>query len=271
VNIAVLDKIDSTPNTDWEPDLVVSMGRFVTSSQNTNTYDVGLDAYNLSTSHFEITPTVYTSSFTNIHMYGTWGTAGGGTNSTLYVESDAFSVKELFFGDVTNGQSIYVSDGNLYLNGSTFSGGGTSSGTSGPQGETGPQGFDGATGQQGETGPQGFDGATGQQGATGPAGSPLIFSGAWQTLPAIYGIDEYVTYGGSTWFTYIGALDGIPPSPTNSNWTLFGGAALIVGTSIPTSSADTGSKGEIRVDNGQYLYIHTGAQWLKSSMTFSTF
>ena len=51
------------------------------------------------------------------------------------------------------------------------------------------------------------------------------------------------------------------------NWVL----DLIVGTAIPVSSSGTGSKGEIRVDDGQYLYIHTGSQWIKSSMTFSTF
>jgi hypothetical protein len=111
---------------------------------------------------------------------------------------------------------------------------------------------------------------TGPQGATGP-GSSLIFQGGWETSPTVYGVDEYVAYGGSTWFTTGVVDDGISPSPTNSNWTLFSGAALIVGTAIPSNSADTGSKGEIRVNNGQYLYIHTGAQWLKSSMTFSTF
>ena len=51
------------------------------------------------------------------------------------------------------------------------------------------------------------------------------------------------------------------------NWVL----DLIVGTAIPVGSSSSGSKGEIRVNNGEYLYIHTGAQWLKSSMTFSTF
>ena len=125
----------------------------------------------------------------------------------------------------------------------------------------------------GPIGATGSQGATGPVGPTGAAGSPLIFQSAWQTLPAVYGADEYVTYGGSTWFTSTYSIvdDGIPPSPTNSNWNIFAGAALIVGTAIPDSSSSAGSKGEIRVDNGQYLYIHTGAQWLKSSMTFSTF
>jgi len=117
----------------------------------------------------------------------------------------------------------------------------------------------------------------GGEGPIGPTGDPgpSYISEAWQgswTSSAAYGVPEsWVTYGGSTWFTNVGAYDSIPPSPTNSNWTLLAGAALIVGTSIPTSSSDTGSKGEIRVDNGEYLYIHTGEQWLKSSMTFSTF
>jgi hypothetical protein len=219
---------------------------------------------------------------------GVTGSSFSGTGSIVTVGGEGMLVNKIYFGTASNEQYLYVSDGNLYLNGNTFSGG-TSSGSSGPQGETGPQGFDGLTGPQGEsgpqgetgvqgesgpqgeTGPQGFDGLTGPQGSTGPAGSPLVFGSTWSTLPAVYGFDEYVTYGGSTWFTTNTAEDGIPPSPTNSNWTLFAGAALIVGTAIPSSSADTGSKGEIRVDDGQYLYIHTGAQWLKSSMTFSTF
>jgi len=151
-------------------------------------------------------------------------------------------------------------------------------GDMGPQGNTGPQGYTGpqGSGSQGSTGPQG---PTGTQGYTGPIGDPgpsyvsTNFSGPWQGLPLAYGIEEtWVTYGGSTWFTVnVGAGDGIPPSPTNSNWTLFAGAALIIGTAIPISSSSDGSKGEIRVDNGEYLYIHTGDQWLKSSMTFSTF
>lgn len=118
----------------------------------------------------------------------------------------------------------------------------------------------------------GGEGPIGPTGAAGPSYISEAWEGSWEGLPAVYGAAEsWVTYGGSTWFTNVGALDGEPPSPTNSNWTLFAGAALIVGTSIPTSSSDTGSKGEIRVDNGEYLYIHTGDQWLKSSMTFSTF
>ena len=118
-------------------------------------------------------------------------------------------------------------------------------------------------------GPRGATGPQGPRGATGADGT-LTFQGAWATS-SLYGIEEYVTYGGSTWFTTGGASDGVSPSPTNSNWTLFAGAALIVGTAIPNNSSSVGSKGEIRVNNGEYLYIHTGAQWLKSSMTFSTF
>ena len=211
---------------------------------------------------------------------GVTGSSFSGTGSIVTVGGEGVLVNRIYFGTVSNEQYLYVSDGNLYLNGNTFSGGtGSGIGETGPQGQSGPQGESGPqgyTGVQGETGPQGDLGPTGTQGPVGPtgaAGSPLIFQGGWETLPAVYGFDEYVTYGGSTWFTstYSTVDDGIPPSPTNSNWTLFAGAALIVGTSIPANSADTGSKGEIRVNNGQYLYIHTGAQWLKSSMTFSTF
>lgn len=138
-----------------------------------------------------------------------------------------------------------------------------------------------ATGSQGPQGPSGVGGGgTGPQGLRGPtglAGADSVitnFGGSWQPLPTIYNIEgNWVTYGGSTWFSQpgVGPSDGVPPSPTNSNWNLFAGAALIIGTAIPLSSSSAGSKGEIRVSNGQSLYIHNGAQWLKSSMTFSTF
>ena len=235
----------------WEkPTTILALGSYVTSSNN-NYYDsVGIDTYAMSTSYLEITPITYSTDSTNILLNGTWGTESGGTYSVLNIDSDGVSVNKLYFGDVNNGQSLVVSGGDLYVNDVVFIAGG---------GSTGPQGSVGSTGPQGSVG------------STGPAGTQLTFQGDWETLPAVYGVDDYVSYGGSTWFTSAGSGDGVPPSPTNSNWTLFAGAALIVGTSIPTSSADTGSKGEIRVDDGQYLYIHTGAQWLKSSMTFSTF
>jgi hypothetical protein len=164
VLIALMDKIDSTPNTEWEPDLVLTLGRFVTSSQSSEIFNVGFDAFNLSTSHLEITPEAYTSSTTNIHVYGDWGVFG--TYSTLYVESDAVSVNKLFFGDITNGQSVYVSGGDLYVNDVVFSGGSAS------QGPVGATGADGPVGATGADGPVGATGADGPVGATGPAGSP---------------------------------------------------------------------------------------------------
>lgn len=50
------------------------------------------------------------------------------------------------------------------------------------------------------------------------------------------------------------------------NWVQY-----IVGTSSPTNSNSDGARGDIRVDHNQYLYIHTGEQWVRSSVTFSTF
>jgi hypothetical protein len=275
-------------NSNWNtPELLLQISGFGTSSTDSHHDKVGIDSYAISTSFMEFTPVfaekllvtieeyellspedkvnAWTFSIApNILIRGMWGTESGGlysTYSSLNIDSDSVSVNKLFFGDVTNGQSLLVSGGDLYVNDVVFV---ASGGSTGPQG---PQGLFGATG------PQGLFGSTGPQGPvgeTGPAGLPLNFQGTWQALPAVYGELEYVTYGGSTWFTNA-AIDGIPPSPTNSNWTIFGGAALIVGTSIPNNSSSPGSKGEIRVDDGQYLYIHTGAQWLKSSMTFSTF
>ena len=254
VEMLILDQ--GNPVANWnKPPTVLSFGSYLTSS-NDNFYDtVGIDTYAMSTSYLEITPVTYSSVFQNILLSGNWGTESGGTYSTFKVESDAVSVNKLFFGDVNSGQSVYVSGGDLYVNDVVFSGGGS--------GSAGPQGPVGATGSQGPVG------ATGNP---GPSYVSSSFLGPWMGLPEVYSVEEnWVTYGGSTWYTNVGAGDGVPPSPTNSNWTLFAGAALIVGTAIPVSSSSAGSKGEIRVDDGQYLYIHTGAQWLKSSMTFSTF
>jgi hypothetical protein len=51
-----------------------------------------------------------------------------------------------------------------------------------------------------------------------------------------------------------------------------GSSGVVISTqSVPTYSGSPGVIGDIRVANGEYLYIHTGDQWLKSSMTFSTF
>jgi hypothetical protein len=247
VIFALMDKIGSVPETPWEPDLVVTMGRSVTSSQSDQPYKVGFDSFNLSTTYLELTPETYSSSTTNINMYGSWTDS----SSTLYIDSNNVSVNNLYFGDVNDGQSLKVSSGTLLVNDTPFSSG---------SGATGPQGATGADGPQGPVGATGADGS-----------SVFSFEGVWQNLPAVYGENTWVTYRGSTWFASGGALDGNPPGLTHSDWSLFAGGGLIVGTAIPDSSSSTGFKGEIRVDAGQYLYIHTGAQWVRSSMTFSTF
>ena len=254
VGITIASKIGLTLSS-YQPDLMIYAGRGVTTSHSDDTYEVGLGIYNVSTSYLEITSVTYSASYTPILLSSKYGQIESSTHSVLGIDSDEVSVNKLFFGDVTNEQSLRVSGGDLYVNDVVYSGGG----------QTGPQGPVGATGADGSQGPVG---------ATGPAGSDSVisyYSGTWQGLPAVYGYGDWVNYGGSTWYTENSVLDGVPPSPTNSNWRLFAGAALIVGTAIPDSSSSTGFKGEIRVDDGQYLYIHTGAQWLKSSMTFSTF
>lgn len=154
-----------------------------------------------------------------------------------------------------------------YRNTSSISGGGS-----------GSQGFQGVQGDsvQGDAGFQGFQGRQGVQGIQGITGVGVDsvignYSGYWQGSPTVYVLESWVNYGGSTWFANSPAGDGIPPSPTNSNWTIFAGAGLIVGTAIPANSSATGSKGEIRVDVGQSLYIHNGDQWLRFSITASTF
>jgi len=133
---------------------------------------------------------IYLGDLTYPLLIGVTGSSFSGTGSIVTVGGEGLLVNKIYFGTASNEQYLYVSDGNLYLNGSTFSGGGSGSvgqtGTQGSVGSTGPQGLDGATGSQGlvgstgpqglvgSTGPQGSDGATGSQGlvgSTGPQGS----------------------------------------------------------------------------------------------------
>ena len=400
IEMVILDR--GNPVGSWnQPNTVLGIGTYLTSS-NGNFFDsAGIDSYAMSTSYLEITPITYSTDAANILLNGTWGTESGGTYSVLNIDSDGVSVNKLYFGNINNGQSLVVSGGDLYVNDVVFSGGGSGSqgfvGPTGAIGETGPQGDLGPTGATGPVGQStshynyladitnnsgdptsgyilwddstpanvrtihvshitndgvnidiflallktgdiiilrspnnsaryqqyiltanptiqsgyiqysvdnqfsnlgfgsgdinsnepvvlsifasGIQGPTGTQGPVGATGIGVDsvignYLGAWpnpsggvQFIPQ----GEWVNYGGSTWYANNSTDNNIPPSPTNSNWGLFAGAALIVGTEIPDSSSSAGSKGEIRVDNGQYLYIHTGAQWLKSSMTFSTF
>jgi hypothetical protein len=147
IEMAVMTPTGWTSN--WgKPTKILAIGSYVTSSNN-NFYDsVGIDTYAMSTSYLEITPITYSTDATNILLNGTWGTESGGTYSVLNIDSDAVSVNKLFFGDITNGQSVYVSGGDLYVNDVVFSGGSASQG------------------------PVGATGADGPVGATGPAGSP---------------------------------------------------------------------------------------------------
>ena len=131
---------------EYQPDLMLYVGRGATTSHSTQNYQVGLGIYNLSTSYLEITSSTYSENYTPILLKSQYGQIESSTYSVLSINSDAVSINKLYFGNATNGQSLSVSSGNLYVNGSTFSGG---SASQGPVGATGTQGPVGATGPAG--------------------------------------------------------------------------------------------------------------------------
>ena len=95
----------------------------------------------------------------------------------------------------------------------------------GPQGLTGPagpQGFTGATGAQGPLGPMGFTGPQGPQGDAGPKGadgSGFNFRNAFDTS-VTYGVNDVVTYAGSTYVAIAKNQGGGTPDKDPSTWTL---------------------------------------------------
>jgi len=92
----------------------------------------------------------------------------------------------------------------------------------GPQGNQGQTGVQGPTGSQGPQGYQGFKGDEGNQGIPGPQGANgtnLPYLGDWDP-DRTYGINDLVTYNGSTWYTKI-ANQGSAPTTSNSNWGLY--------------------------------------------------
>jgi len=144
-------------------------------------------------------------------------------------------------------------------------------------------------GTKGETGPQGSFG--GPQGPQGPYPLPNVI----QTFSNVL---TYSVNHNSGIYPFVQLIDNIGDvfipeailhtstysfdltfATESSGSVVVGGAigpqgsngGVLVGTVSPANSGSTGTTGEIRVNDGGYMYIHNGVQWLRSSMTFSTF
>jgi hypothetical protein len=127
-------------------------------------------------------------------------------------------------------------------------------GSTGAQGFQGPTGFAGATGAAGIDGPSGATGATGSVGGVGPAGpagsagpvgatgiAGLSYRGAYAS-GINYGLNDGVTYLGSTYISVAGTNVGNVPGASPSFWTLLAaqggvGAAGSVGATGSTGPA----------------------------------
>ncbi len=107
-------------------------------------------------------------------------------------------------------------------------------GPPGPQGATGavgPQGPQGIEGPAGPQGPQGLQGPAGPQGPPGPSGGAvtgLNYRGTYSST-AIYAVNDFVTYEGSSYISVIGGNEGNVPSTSSLAWALLaqGGTGLV--------------------------------------------
>ena len=97
-------------------------------------------------------------------------------------------------------------------------------GVQGPQGltgATGPQGLIGVTGPagpQGLPGPAGATGAQGPVGATGPAGASVANYMGNYVSTTNYGLDDAVSFGGSTYVSLIAGNVGNTPDVSAAQW-----------------------------------------------------
>ena len=110
-------------------------------------------------------------------------------------------------------------------------------GAPGPQGATGPTGVglqgpagpQGAAGPVGPAGPVGTAGATGAAGPAGPAGpagvAGMAYRGAY-TSTTNYGLNDAVTYGGSTYLSTTASNVGNAPDANPTFWAVLAAAGL---------------------------------------------
>jgi hypothetical protein len=109
-------------------------------------------------------------------------------------------------------------------------------GYSGQQGPIGPQGLAGPAGATGPQGPIGVSGPAGQAGPAGASGLPgIIYQGAYSSA-ANYGLNDSVTYQGSTYISLAASNVGNTPSQSPAFWSVLAaqGAVGAAGAAGPT-------------------------------------
>ncbi len=123
---------------------------------------------------------------------------------------------DIYFNGPAGPQGLQGPQGPQGLTGAT--------GTTGPQGPTGSTGATGTQGLQGLTGPAGSQGPSGLQGVPGPAGAIGVgfnFRNGFDNSVA-YGVNDVVTYGGSTYVATAASQGPNNPTPNvnTAGWSL---------------------------------------------------
>jgi hypothetical protein len=111
-------------------------------------------------------------------------------------------------------------------------------GYSGQQGPIGPQGVVGPAGATGLVGPAGATGSAGPVGATGASGLPgIIYRGSYASTTN-YGVNDSVTYLGSTYLSRAASNAGNTPSQSPGFWAMLAmqGSAGAAGATGATGS-----------------------------------
>jgi len=116
-------------------------------------------------------------------------------------------------------------------------------GYAGPQGAIGPVGATGAPGIMGPAGTVGPAGPIGQTGAAGPTGAPgLVYQGSYVSN-ANYGLNDVVSYLGSSYISMVASNQGHSPDQAPSLWSLLAAQGVLGATGAPGATGAQGQQG----------------------------
>ena len=179
-------------------------------------------------------------------LQGPMGPQGAAGPVGLTVRGTYSSSVNYGLGDgVTAGGAAYVSlvAGNLGntpgqspAQWSMFAAGGAN-GSVGATGATGPQG------PAGLQGPQGTAGIAGPTGATGPQGPAVANYTGNYSASANYGLNDAVSYGGSTFVSVIGGNRGNTPDQSPGQWTVLAAKGAVGATGATGLTGPVGPQG----------------------------
>src|SRR5262252_3747154 len=103
-----------------------------------------------------------------------------------------------------------------------------------------PQGVS-ASGSQGAQGIAGPTGPVGPQGATGPMGTGIVYKGVW-SASTNYGLNDSVTYGGSSYIALKTSVNVIPGTDPTT-WGIFAAQGTTGAQGAPGIQGPTGAQG----------------------------